>query len=76
MLNKIEADAKKINDLELDLDDQRKSRADYQFQARSLESEVQRIAHQLVRYAICYISKWRDLLANIYNRIKIRLWSS
>ncbi|KAI1662169.1 hypothetical protein F4813DRAFT_100519 [Daldinia decipiens] len=47
MLNKIEADAKKINELELDLDDQRKSRADYQFKARTLESEVHRIAHQL-----------------------------
>ncbi|KAI1801937.1 hypothetical protein F4811DRAFT_563599 [Daldinia bambusicola] len=47
MLEKIEADAKKINELELDLDDQRKSRADYQFKARNLESEVQRIALQL-----------------------------
>lgn len=54
MLNKIEADAKKINELELDLDDQRKSRADYQYKARTLESEVQRIAHQLVCCATCY----------------------
>ncbi|KAI2621980.1 hypothetical protein GGS26DRAFT_568737 [Hypomontagnella submonticulosa] len=47
ILEKVEADAKKINELELDLEDQRKSRIKYQAEANTLETEVQRLARQL-----------------------------
>ncbi|KAI1129390.1 hypothetical protein F5Y10DRAFT_238512 [Nemania abortiva] len=41
MIQKINSDAKRISDLELDLDDQKKSRVEYQTRARSLEIEIQ-----------------------------------
>ncbi|KAI1387468.1 uncharacterized protein F4822DRAFT_406585 [Hypoxylon trugodes] len=47
ILEKIEADSKKINELELDLADQKRSRASYQSRASTLENEVERLAHQL-----------------------------
>ncbi|KAI1768572.1 hypothetical protein GGR53DRAFT_517741 [Hypoxylon sp. FL1150] len=51
ILEKYEATTKKIKELELDLDDQRKSRVAYQTQAMNLDTEVQRLGHQLNRDA-------------------------
>ncbi|KAI1419649.1 hypothetical protein F5Y12DRAFT_209008 [Xylaria sp. FL1777] len=42
MIQKIDSDAKRISDLELDLDDQKKSRAHYQARTMALEAEVQK----------------------------------
>ncbi|KAI2468359.1 hypothetical protein F4781DRAFT_398549 [Annulohypoxylon bovei var. microspora] len=47
ILDRVEADAKKINELELDLEDQKTSRANYQSKAINLENEVRRLAQQL-----------------------------
>ncbi|KAI0888006.1 uncharacterized protein GGS22DRAFT_154795 [Annulohypoxylon maeteangense] len=47
ILERVEADAKKINELELDLEDQKTSRANYQSKAINLENEVRRLAQQL-----------------------------
>ncbi|KAI0973284.1 hypothetical protein F4678DRAFT_23933 [Xylaria arbuscula] len=42
MIQQIEKDRKRISDLELDLQDQKRSRADYQASCMSLENELQR----------------------------------
>ncbi|KAI0899227.1 hypothetical protein F4806DRAFT_457078 [Annulohypoxylon nitens] len=47
ILERIESDAKKINELELDLEDQKTSRANYQSKAINLENEVRRYVQQL-----------------------------
>ncbi|KAI8635615.1 hypothetical protein F5Y19DRAFT_461203 [Xylariaceae sp. FL1651] len=47
MIQKIEIDAKRIADLELDLDDQKKSRAQYQSKALNLEIDMQRWTQRL-----------------------------
>ncbi|KAI1455033.1 hypothetical protein F4805DRAFT_437214 [Annulohypoxylon moriforme] len=47
ILERLEADAEKINKLELDLEDQQSSRANYQTKAINLENEVRRLAQQL-----------------------------
>lgn len=51
ILEKYEASTKKIKELELDLDDQRKSRVAYQTQAMNLDADVQRLGHQINRDA-------------------------
>lgn len=48
MLQRIHSDEKRISDLELDLDDQKKSRMEYQAMAKSLEGEMQRWNSRLV----------------------------
>ncbi|KAJ2975163.1 hypothetical protein NUW58_g8436 [Xylaria curta] len=47
MVRQITSDAQRISDLELDLEDQKKSRADYQQRARELEVEIQRWTSRL-----------------------------
>ncbi|KAI0003604.1 hypothetical protein F4779DRAFT_601327 [Xylariaceae sp. FL0662B] len=47
ILERIEADAKKISDLELDLEDQKRSRAIYQSKSINLENDMQRLAQKL-----------------------------
>ncbi|KAI0839785.1 hypothetical protein F5Y06DRAFT_264605 [Hypoxylon sp. FL0890] len=47
ILEKLEANAKRITELELDLEDQKNSRANYQSKAMNLESEVRRFAQQV-----------------------------
>ncbi|KAI1826684.1 hypothetical protein F4861DRAFT_41315 [Xylaria intraflava] len=47
MVRKIEDYAKRVEDLELDLDDQKKSRAQYQARAMTLETEIQRWTQRL-----------------------------
>ncbi|KAI2633313.1 hypothetical protein GGS21DRAFT_520064 [Xylaria nigripes] len=47
MIRKIEDYSKRIEDLELDLDDQKKSRAQYQARAMSLETDIQRWTQRL-----------------------------
>ncbi|KAI0602107.1 hypothetical protein F4775DRAFT_300261 [Biscogniauxia sp. FL1348] len=47
MLQKIDADAKKIAELELDLEDQKKSRAQYQAMSLSLENDMQRLVQKV-----------------------------
>ncbi|KAI0405110.1 hypothetical protein F4802DRAFT_198710 [Xylaria palmicola] len=47
MIQKITADEKRISDLELDLDDQKKSRVHYQSRARTLEAERQLVESKL-----------------------------
>ncbi|KAI1304010.1 hypothetical protein F5Y03DRAFT_384916 [Xylaria venustula] len=42
MIQQIESDAKRISELELDLQDQKRSRADYQAKSMSLENKIQR----------------------------------
>ncbi len=50
MLKRIDADAKRISDLELDLEDQKRSRALYQSKASLLEKDVQTLDQRVVRY--------------------------
>ncbi|KAL7622239.1 hypothetical protein AAE478_007742 [Parahypoxylon ruwenzoriense] len=47
ILEKIEADSKRIIDLELDLEDQKRSRAAYQSKALTLEAEAERLIQKL-----------------------------
>ncbi|KAI0450959.1 hypothetical protein F5B21DRAFT_408399 [Xylaria acuta] len=47
MIQKIGNDAKRIAELELDLDDQKKSRMEYQSSTRALEGEMQRLISRL-----------------------------
>ncbi|KAI1741416.1 hypothetical protein F4680DRAFT_64558 [Xylaria scruposa] len=47
MIQKISSDANRIRELELDLDDQKKSRMDYQSSTRALETELQRLMSKL-----------------------------
>ncbi|KAI1380364.1 hypothetical protein F4677DRAFT_406576 [Hypoxylon crocopeplum] len=47
ILDKIDADAKRINELELDLEDQKSSRASYQSKAIALENELRAIGRQV-----------------------------
>ncbi|OTB09539.1 hypothetical protein M426DRAFT_316088 [Hypoxylon sp. CI-4A] len=47
ILEKVETDTKRISDLELDLDDQKTSRAKYQAQVIELEGRMQRLLHQI-----------------------------
>ncbi|RYC65081.1 hypothetical protein CHU98_g1082 [Xylaria longipes] len=47
MIQKISNDAKRISELELDLDDQKKSRMEYQSSTRVLEGEIQRLISRL-----------------------------
>ncbi|KAI0169023.1 hypothetical protein GGR52DRAFT_574248 [Hypoxylon sp. FL1284] len=49
ILEKYEVTQKKVNELELDLEDQRKSRVAYQTQAMNLETDLQRYKHQVNR---------------------------
>jgi hypothetical protein len=48
MLEKIEADAKRISDLELDLEDQKRSRANYQSRTLSLEKDLMILDQKVV----------------------------
>lgn len=52
MIQKINSDAKEISDLVLDLDDQKKSRVEYQTMAMSYENELKRWRSRLVRSAL------------------------
>ncbi|KAI1106582.1 hypothetical protein F4804DRAFT_300480 [Jackrogersella minutella] len=47
ILEKIDSDSKRIKELELDLEDQKTSRASYQSKSNNLENEVRRLAQQL-----------------------------
>ncbi|KAI0439669.1 hypothetical protein F4803DRAFT_28030 [Xylaria telfairii] len=47
MIQKMSSDAKRISELELDLDDQKKSRMEYQSSTRNLENEMQRLISRL-----------------------------
>lgn len=47
MIQKINSDAKRISDLELDLEDQKKSRVDYQTKAMNLNADLQRLGSRL-----------------------------
>ncbi|KAI0022861.1 hypothetical protein F4780DRAFT_769528 [Xylariomycetidae sp. FL0641] len=47
MLQQLEADAKRINELELDLEDQKNSRAQYQSRSLKLEGDVQRYQEKI-----------------------------
>ncbi|KAF2966422.1 hypothetical protein GQX73_g7143 [Xylaria multiplex] len=47
MIQKIDSDAKRLVDLQLDLDDQKASRAHYQSRSMDLEAEIQRLSSKL-----------------------------
>ncbi|KAI2628784.1 hypothetical protein GGR54DRAFT_588717 [Hypoxylon sp. NC1633] len=47
ILKKLEADQKRINELELDLEDQKRSRASYQSKAIELEGEKEKLVHYI-----------------------------
>lgn len=68
MIQKINSDAKRISDLELDLDDQKKSRVDYQTMAINYEKEMQRWTSRLTNGSFVVVlvdgdgAKFRDEL--------------
>ncbi|KAI0421515.1 hypothetical protein F5X98DRAFT_328544 [Xylaria grammica] len=47
MIQKIDSDAKRLADLELDLEDQKASRVHYQARSKDLEAEIQRLSSKL-----------------------------
>lgn len=64
MIKKIDADAKRIAELELDLEDQKRSRALYQSKASLLEKDVQTLDQKVVCFhrniAICLFALGLD----------------
>ena len=52
MIKQIDANAKRISDLELDLEDQKRSRALYQTKASLLEKDVQTLDQRVVSLSL------------------------
>lgn len=73
MIKKIDTDAKRIAELELDLEDQKRSRALYQSKASLLEKDVQTLDQKVVCFFHRRIAVRTKNQLTVYSRIKTLL---